>query len=1010
MLGRTIRARSPISTIGWLCVAAGQTGVSCSNWRRGARGAQPHAFALLQKTALVGKMDTTSLTPEMLGKADVAGPAARSFAFGPFVLIPEKQSLFNGHASVRIGGRALDLLTALVEKPGELLTKRELMARAWPKTVVEEANLKVNMAALRRVLGEDPGAGQYIATVAGRGYRFIANVQPSESPNFPSENSARKSSSHGLPIRTPRVLGRDSEIDAIRLELSGSQLVSVVGPGGIGKTTVAIAAAREYGEGVAFIDLATISDCQFIPAVIASALGLGMTGVDPLAGIIHALKSQERLLIFDNCEHLLPAIVVTVDRILRNLDTVRILATSREPLRTDKERVHRLGGLECDPSGNPKAVDARKYPAVELFATRAYFRDGYQLIDTDAPAVAEICRRLDGNALAIELAATQAMAFPPREILKMLDDRLRLLKLGSPAAPLRHQSLLATLDWSFSLLTEREAMLLSAVSVFAGSFGVESAAAVANCAPTEVLDTLAQLDAKSLLATDINLDVVTYRLLETTRSYCLERLRIGGKDKVVHRRHAEHVCALLERAESEWAQRTAREWGGTYGRVIDDLRGALAWAEVDASNRSLHVRLTVAGLLLWNHLGLTEECRVRVSRAIGELEDTGLVGTAAEMKLQVWFGGVTIYTQGLMSPAMSAVRRAYDIASQIGDTDCRVRCLRLIGIHQIFNGESDAAIRTFESFDALAAAEVPSAVLEGEVAAGIAQLFVGQLWSVRTRLEHRHELDLHKNNESQRVRYISDRIGDVTNLLTQAQWLTGAPDTALRNSKAAMEYALATQHHVAIVNAISYVCPIYYWTGHYEECGRHAEMFDDLALRHGFAIRRPVAMFYRAALAGAHGDNPAEAVVGIEKAIVEFNATGHLARMPYYLAVLAENYLRLGQFDRARTTIHASRKIAQEKNDRWCVPEVLRINASLLATEGHTRQAEALLVESMTFAQDIGALSWRLRSANDLAKLLVGDSKEDDARHMLTAVLNEFSEGHSTQDLVAATVLLESLK
>lgn len=955
-------------------------------------------------------MDTTSLSAEMLGQADVAGPVARSFAFGPFVLIPEKQALFNGDSSVRIGGRALDLLTALVEKPGELLTKRELMARAWPKTVVEEANLKVNIAALRRVLGEDPGAGQYIATVAGRGYRFVADVQPSESPHFPSENQVPNSSSHGLPTRTPRVLGRASEIDAIRQELSGSQLVSIVGPGGIGKTTVAIAAAREYGDGVAFIDLAKISDSQFIPAVITSALGLGMTGVDPLAGVIHALKSQERVLLFDNCEHLLSAVVVVVDRLLRNLDTVRILATSREPLRIDKERVHRLAGLECDPSGNPTAIAARKYPAVELFATRAQLRDGYQLIDTDAPAVAEICRRLDGNALAIELAATQAVAFPPQEILKMLDDRLRLLKLGSPAAPLRHQSLLATLDWSYSLLTEREATLLSAVSVFAGNFGIESAAAVANMAPAEVLDTLSQLDAKSLLTADIDLDVVTYRLLETTRSYCLERLRIGGKDKIAHRRHAEHVCVLLERAESEWAQRTAREWGGTYGRVIDDLRGALAWAEVDASNRSLHVRLTVAGLLLWNHLGLIEECRIRVSRALGELEDTGLVGTAAEMKLQVWFGGVTIYTQGLMSPAMSAVQRAYDIASQIGDTDCSVRCLRLIGIYQIFNGQSDAAIRTFESFDALAAAEVPSAVLEGEVAAGIAQLFVGQLWSVRTRLEHRHELDMHKNNESQRVRYISDRIGDVTNLLTQAQWLTGSPDTALRNSKAAVEYALATQHHVAIVNALSYVCPIYYWTGNYEECGRYAEMFDDLALRHGFTIRRPVAMFYRAALAGAYGNNPAQAVDGIEKAIVEFNSTGHLARMPYYLAVLAENYLGLGQLDSAKATIQKSRKIAQEKNDRWCVPEVLRINASILVSEGQMCEAEALLIGSMNFAQDIGALSWRLRSANDLTRLLVGDSRADDARRMLTAVLNEFSEGYATRDLVATTALLKSLK
>lgn len=956
-------------------------------------------------------MDTQPLTAEKVGKPN-APPvrAARAFAFGAFVLIPEKQSLLNGNTPVRIGGRAIDLLTALVERPGEVLTKRELIERAWPKTIVEEANLKVNIAALRRVLGEGSVDMQYIATVAGRGYRFIADVLSSDSSNILTGSCPPPANSRNLPNRTPHVLGRTAEISSIQQELKTSKIVSIVGPGGIGKTTVAIAATRECEEEVAFIDLSTINDSQFIPAVIASALGLGMTGVDPLMGVIHTLRSQNKLLLFDNCEHLLPAVVVIVDRFIRNLDNVRILATSREPLRIDRERIHRLSGLECDPSGSPKADEARAYPAVELFARRAYARASYQLSDADAPAVAEICRRLDGNALAIELAATQTAAFAPQDILKMLDDRLRILKLGSPAAPLRHQSLLATLDWSYSLLNEREAALLRAVSVFSGNFGVEGAAAVSKMAPGEVLDTLGRLDAKSLLTVDVNLDVPTYRLLESTRSYCLERLRVEGEDEAMRRWHAEYVCAILERAEREWAQRTSRDWGSTYGRLIDDLRASLAWAERDESNRALRVRLTVAGLLLWNHLSLTEECRLRVPRAIEELGATGLVGTSAEMKLQVWYGGVTIYTQGLASPAMAAVQRAYDIASELGDIDCCVRCLRLIGIYQIFNGENDAGIRTFEKFAELAAADVPSAVLEGEVAGGIAQLFAGQLLSVRKRLEHRHELDMHKTNESQRVRYISDRIGDVTNLLVHAQWLTGSPDTALRNSKWALEYAIATQHHVAIVNALSYISPIFYWTGNYEECDRYVAMFDEVALQHGFAIRRPVAMFYRAALESDWRNLPADAVDGIESAIAQFNATGHLARMAYYQSVLAENLAKCGRFEAALSIIHAARDRAQEKNDRWCMPEVLRINASILANVGRTREAKGLLLESIGYSQGIGALSWRLRAANDLASIWVGESRIEDARRVLTDVFNEFDEGFETRDLAIAADLLARLE
>ena len=229
----------------------------------------------------------------------------------------------------------------------------------------------------------------------------------------------------------------------------------------------------------------------------------------------------------------------------------------------------------------------------------------FELNDADAPAVAEICRRLDGLALAIELAATRIDAFGVGGLLQQLDDRFRLL-VGRRAGPERHRTLTATLDWSYSLLSEREAALLRAVSVFAGVFGVDGATAVSNVQPAEVADTLAQLAAKSLLAMELDADGITYRLLETTRAYCLERLRVSGEDQAVRRRHAEHVCAVLERAASEWSQRPAREWGAAYGRVVDDLRVALAWAGRDAANRSLRIRLTVAGLLLWNHFSLTE--------------------------------------------------------------------------------------------------------------------------------------------------------------------------------------------------------------------------------------------------------------------------------------------------------------------------------------------------------------------------------------------------------------------
>jgi predicted ATPase/DNA-binding winged helix-turn-helix (wHTH) protein len=945
---------------------------------------------------------------------DLAKRAPRSFAFGPFMLVPERQLLLKGEAPVRIGSRALDILTALVERPGELVGKRELLARGWPNIVVEESNLKVNIAALRRALGDGPDVAKYIATVTGRGYRFVAPVQTTELAGEATIPTAAATGSQSLPTATARIFGRTDAIDAILRNLDESRVVSIVGAGGIGKTTVAVAAthaaARERADGAAFVDLATIGDPQFVSTAIAYALGLGVTGGDPLSSVVHALKLQQKVLLFDNCEHLLPAVAAAVDRLARHLDGVRILTTSREPLRIRGERVHRLRGLECDPSESPAADEARKFPAVELFAARAAERSGYRLTDADAPAVAEICRRLDGNALAIELAATQTAAFSAVRILQMMDDRFRLLKLGPPGAPPRQQSLLATLDWSYSLLPEREAALLRDISAFAGAFTVGGAAAVSNGSPAEVVDALAQLTAKSLLAMDANANVITYRLLETTRAYCLERLRVSGEDQTVRCRHAEHVCAVLEQAASEWSQRPAREWGAAYRHVVDDLRVALAWVGRDEANRSLRIRLTVAGLLLWNHFSLTEECRIHVSQAVEEVDAAGLAGTAFEMKLKLWLGGSTMFMRGLKPQAIAALRRASEIADQIGDTDYRHRCLMLIAAYQLFTGEHDAAIRTIETFVSFAATVDPSALPDGQTHLGILEIYVGRLQSSRRRLERLYEHDLQDLEDSRFARFLYVRNVDIGNVLSWAQWLTGSPDTAARTAAATVEQALKTKHELSLSNALAVAaCPAFFSSGRYQECGRYVAMLDEQVMRHGITIWRPAALFYRAALAYMRGGVSSGTIDDLKRAIEEFRSINYLARMPYYLSILADALAGGDRLGDAETTIEAARDCAAAQNERWCVPELLRIRASILAASDRPAEAEALLAQSMASALEIGALSWRLRAANDLAKLWRIQSRTEDARSMLLPIYNEFTEGFATRDLVVAADLLASL-
>jgi predicted ATPase len=888
------------------------------------------------------------------------------------------------------------------------------MAQVWPSVVVEEENLKVHMVALRRALGDEAAAARYIATVSGRGYRFVAPVRREALPSPVASYQPGAPQTSTLPAEVAHIFGRGEAIEGILRDLGESRLVSIVGAGGIGKTTVAVAAAhaasRQHADGAAFIDLAPIGDPAFVVSVMAAALGVVMAGADPLSSVVHALKSQHRLLLIDNCEHLLPAVAAVVDRLIRSLDGIHVLATSREPLRLRGERVVRLRGLACETGPVVPSQDARGLPSFALFEARASERAGYRLTDADVPAVTEICRRLEGNALAIELAATQTARFTPAQMRELLDDRLQLLRLNTTGVPVRQQTLGATLDWSYSLLSAREADVLCAVSVFASAFDFDGALAMSAGDAHDVLDTLSQLAAKSLLVTEAGAGNVTYRLLETTRSYVLQQLRSSGRDRAVRRRHAEHVCTLLERASAEWSKRPADEWGATWSRLLDDLRTALSSAAQDTRERVLLIRLTIAGSSLWNHLSLTHESHAHFSRALREIGAAGLAGSASEMNLQLSLASTTLFTRGFAPEAFTAMQRALEIAEQLGDVDHRLRTLRLMCSHQKFAGQHDAALRTIEGFVALAAAAEPSALPDGQTHLALAEAYVGRLRNSRERLERLRRDHVRAIEHPRFARFLYDQNVDVLNILSQVQWLTGSPDTAAATARAAVDRALKLGHSLSLINALATAaCPVLYLCGHDEMASRHAELLNDRVVRHGIVIWRPVALFYRAALACARADRLPGAVQALEHAIGEFEAIHHRARMPFYLAVLAQALARCGRVEDAEATILKAAECARSQNEGWCTPELLRVRAAVLASTGREIEAQAVLAESIASAREMGALSWRLRAAVDLATLWRAQARRDDARRMLAQVHGEFTEGFGTHDLVAAGDLLVSL-
>lgn len=466
-------------------------------------------------------------------------------AFPPFALYPRERRLTLHGKPVKIGARALDILVILAEQAGDLVSKGELMERVWPQQQIDESALRVHLSALRRVLCLAPGSAPSIVNETGRGYRFVVrHAEVPEPPAMPSPLLSR--SLPPLPRPPSPLFGRREAITTLFRELTGRRLATLAGPGGVGKTALALALgqamAEEGGRRVVFLDLAPLTDSRFLPAALDMALGGGrITGMSSLmkadcigpsaaARTASALPPAGSLLIIDNCEHLLEASADLVERLLQAVPRLTVLATSREPLRAAGEWIYRVPPLDLPaPDQTLSLQDAAAYPGLALFIDRSGGMAGTtRLQDADMAAVAEICRRLDGIPLAIEIAAAGLDSLSLGDIASRLDDQFQHLRRGRRLALPRHQTLRATIEWSDALLTPAERLVLQRLSRFRGSFSLPSAVAVVvdgEIGESAVVDAVSALVSKSMLSLDHSTTGAAYRMLNTIRSYCSEELR-----------------------------------------------------------------------------------------------------------------------------------------------------------------------------------------------------------------------------------------------------------------------------------------------------------------------------------------------------------------------------------------------------------------------------------------------------------------------------------------------------
>jgi predicted ATPase/DNA-binding winged helix-turn-helix (wHTH) protein len=914
-----------------------------------------------------------------------------TFAFGPFRLFTAERRLEKDGTVVRLGGRAFDVLTVLVERAGETVSNRDILEAVWRDVTVDESSLRFHVKNLRRALGDSQPDTTYVTNVSGRGYCFAAKVDRLDQADASGSNAASFGARPNLPIRGNAIIGRSDNMETVSRELLRSRLVTIAGPGGIGKTTLAIATAEalrsSFGDAVFFVDLTPIEDAALVVTAVASVLGIAQRADDPIAAVVEFLHDRRLLVVLDNCEHVIEAVAVLVERIVQQAVGTHVLVTSRETLRIPAERVHRLMPLECPPVKDSMSAEAAMdYAAMQLFVDRttAGF-SGFSLDDALAPTAAEICRRLDGIPLAIELAAARVEFFGLSGLSRGLNDMFAVLTQGRRFALPRHQTLRATLDWSYRLLSPAEQAVLRGISIFRTNFTLESALAVVQGTTTnfqDAIDAMANLVTKSMLTADSASAVVQYRLLEATRIYASESLADSGDKQETARRHADHHLKLIEAAPANWESDDGKKWLRLYAGRIDDIRAALDWCMSEGGDRSLGMRLISASARLWFQLSLTLECRDRIESALRLLADVPQPDAAMEMRLQAALGHALWYSAGEADRLEHAFRRALALAEQIGDVPVRLQALWGLWASRRVRGHYREALTIAEEYASVgqASGDEPAMLLGGRIL-GLTHHHLGNQQTARHLSEEVLFVARRTGNALNTEFQLSPEIA-ATTVLTRVLWLQGFPDQARAMLQAAIDAAQRTDHWYSMYYVLCFAgCPLALWTGDLAQAQRYLDMTVNRAAADRW--RRCWAFVLRL----RQGDERSALIASSLEPRVDLHMAGTI------LALESASMIPMPMPD-------------DDVGDAlWSLPEVLRVNAELMLWHGGPDAAAAAqtkLLHALDLARQQSTLSWELRVATSLARLWHQGGRIAEARDLLTATCDSFSEGFDTGDMVRA--------
>jgi predicted ATPase/DNA-binding winged helix-turn-helix (wHTH) protein len=880
--------------------------------------------------------------------------------FGPFELSSDRRELRRDGVVLSLGSRALEILIYLAERPGEVIAKKELIDHVWPDVTVEEGSLRVHVAAIRKALGDGKFGDRYIANIQGRGYSFVGTVAGASDG---AADTAPRPYHGALPARPLRMVGREPVLREVMDNLRAKRFVTLLGAGGIGKTTLAVAVghaiAEEFGGEVYFVDLGSLTDPDHVVRAIGTSLRLVLKSKEASLELVDLIRSRKLLIILDNCEHVIEAVASIAEQLFQRAEQVHLLTTSRESLRVEGEHCCRIFPLDSPPADSEQAADVvLRYPAVQLFVERVMARGGnFVLNDDEAPFVADMCRRLEGVPLAIELAAGPVAALGLRSTAARLASRLELLKLGHRTAVPRHQTLKATLDWSYDLLSGMERVVFRRIARFVENFSLEGARHVASEQGSddgEICDAIAGLVEKSLVCTQLDDGQPQYRLLDTTRAYALEKLKEHAEFDPISLRHAEYFVQQLEsqREVQSSLPRAARV--STYSRQLNNVRSALEWSFGPNGNDEIATRLAAASTRLFMELALLIEWQAWAEQAIARLGDQHKNSRQDLARELMLLNGLYLYSSWTtdIHRALDVAARSQKVALKTQDPDDMARAESMLGMANHLAGNHLVAQRHFE--------------------AGLRHSASGSRLRAGHHLYHPASFLL---------------VGMARSLLYR-----GLLDQSLDYARLAIEEGEKSGLPAILCRSLILILPVYLALDDWQRSEQYIAQLTDLSAAHSLKPYRAIATGFRGRWLLLQ-NNIRDGIPLLKRASEELEAESHEMLNMDFVADLCAGLAVSGQHEEALTLVVNALDVQERGGKLLNVPTLMRVKGLILASRSAEDypEAERSLLSSIEWARRQSATLFELKSAIDLAELLMSQKRMPEAYRHISAALDQTS-------------------